>query len=175
MRRGEEARAYAKALYEAATMSWIHQLNTVLQGLQSDAGLREYLADPSHNFGDKAARLLALLPPESDREIRNFLSLLLNRNELKLLEPIVEQFVLLTRGGVEPLVAEITSAIPLSEAEKAALERRLKATHGENVEFRYTVKPDILGGLVIQVGDRVIDASVSSKLSRLREQLLSAV
>lgn len=175
MRRSEAPRAYAQALYDVATGSWINQLNAVLTGLQSDAKLRDYLADPSHEFSDKVTRLVALLPPDSDKEVRNFLSLLLNRNELKLLEPILDHFVLLARGGLTPQIAEITSAVPLTDEERGALERRLKATHGENVEFRHTVKPDILGGLVIQVGDRVIDASVSSKLSRLREQLMATL
>ncbi len=175
MRKIEEARAYAQALYEAATDSWINQLSAVLKGLQSDPGLRDYLADPEKDFGEKAERLMALLPADSHKEVRNFLSLLLSRNELKLLEPVLEHFVRLARGGPEPKIAEITSAIALTEDERATLERRLKATHGEDLEFRYKVDPAILGGLIIQVGDRVIDASVAGKLNRLREQLMAAV
>ena len=173
--RDAQVKAYAQGLYEAATESWVKQLKAVIEGLQADGELQMYLTDPSVDLGLKQEKLFALLPPDSDKEIRNFLTLLLSKNDLKLLESVLEEFVKLVWGGPAPVEVEITSAIPLTDEERELMERRLRATHGDNLAFKYTVDPKILGGLIIRVGDRVIDASLQTKLNRLREQILSAL
>jgi F-type H+-transporting ATPase subunit b len=65
-------------------------------------------------------------------------------------------------------VAEVTSALPLDDKEKANLKKSLKVG-----EVKYKVDPNILGGLVIRIGDQVVDDSVSNQMSELRESLLS--
>jgi len=67
--------------------------------------------------------------------------------------------------------AQVTSALPLSEEEKATLASNLAAQLGAEPEIEFDVDPAILGGLVLKVGDRVIDGSVAGKLGALRERL----
>ncbi len=67
--------------------------------------------------------------------------------------------------------AQVTSALPLSEEEKATLASNLAAQLGAEPEMEFEVDPAILGGLVLKVGDRVIDGSAAGKLGALRERL----
>lgn len=67
--------------------------------------------------------------------------------------------------------AEVTSAIPLAAAEQAVLEERLRAKFGSELPIRYRVDPSILGGLVVRVGDRMVDGSLAAKLNQLRQTI----
>lgn len=67
--------------------------------------------------------------------------------------------------------ARITSAVPLTEEERSRLEESLGRRFGDGLQLRYRVDDSILGGVIVRVGDRVIDGSVASKLAALRERL----
>ena len=75
-------------------------------------------------------------------------------------------------GGPKAVVAEVTSAVELTSEERAAIEKRLVDQFGLGLDFRFNVDPDILGGLLIRVGDKLLDTSVASRLlgvSRIAE------
>ncbi len=67
--------------------------------------------------------------------------------------------------------AEVTSAVPLTDAEREALDTRLHGRYGDELPIRYRVEPSILGGLIVRVGDRYLDGSVASRLARMRDEL----
>jgi ATP synthase F1 delta subunit len=67
--------------------------------------------------------------------------------------------------------AKVTSAIALTDSEKNTLESKLRAQFGNDLSFDYTVDATILGGVVVRVGDKVIDGSVAGKLAALQEKL----
>ncbi len=175
MRDQQLARSYADALYDAAFESWLKQLAAVQQGLQDNPRLLDTVRDPSIEFAQKSQPVLRLLPPDADKEVRNFVQLLVSRDELKLLPAVIEAFTQRMRGGPARKEGEITSAMALSPDDRADLERKLRAAFGEDVEFKYKVDPAILGGLIVRVGDKVMDASVASKLSALREKIVAAL
>lgn len=67
-----------------------------------------------------------------------------------------------------PTKVTVTSAVPLTADENATLLQRLQAKHGEDIEVTYAVDPSIIGGVILQVGDHVIDSSIARKLEELR-------
>lgn len=78
-------------------------------------------------------------------------------------------------GADDRLVdADVTSAVPLIDAEREKIDTRLKARYGDDLAIHYKVDAGILGGLIVRVGDRYIDDSVASRLSQLRETLTGA-
>ena len=72
---------------------------------------------------------------------------------------------------VAALKAEITSAVALTDEERTEIEKKLVESFGSNLEFSYQVDPDILGGLIVQVGDKLIDDSVRGRLNALRQKI----
>jgi F-type H+-transporting ATPase subunit delta len=99
--------------------------------------------------------------------------LLLRRGRIEALPRVAAEFRRLDdrRQGITH--ATVTSAAPLTADETRAITQRLELTTGDRIELDAKVDPDLLGGLVVRVGDRLIDASVRSRLERLRNQLTS--
>jgi F-type H+-transporting ATPase subunit b len=79
--------------------------------------------------------------------------------------------VLLEEAAVSGVGAEVTSALPLTDTEQAAVRKDVLAKLGDQAEVKFHVDPSILGGLVVRVGDKVLDGSVSGKLSAMAERL----
>ena len=67
--------------------------------------------------------------------------------------------------------AVVTSAVELTDSERQTLESRLRAKHGDDLPIDYRVDPAILGGLMVRVGDKLVDGSVASRLSQLRRSV----
>ncbi len=175
MIREDRARDYADGLYKAVTDPLVDQLSQVSDRLKARPQVRVALDDPAVDFPDKAARLSEILPANATPEVRNFVSLLIKNNEVGVLDRVVEDFRRRVKGGTPPAEAEITSAIALTDRERSTIEERIRAAYGSNVHFNYVVNPEIMGGLIIRVGDKILDGSVRAKLNRLREQILSAL
>lgn len=70
--------------------------------------------------------------------------------------------------------AQVISAVPLTDGERTAVEGRLHARYGADLPIHYAVDPAILGGLVVRVGDRLVDGSVAARLRELRQSLTGA-
>ena len=77
--------------------------------------------------------------------------------------------------GSDQNAAEISSAVELTAAEKAALEQKLRAKFQRALTFEYKVEASLLGGVVAKVGDKIIDGSLASRLNAMRETLLGGI
>ena len=98
--------------------------------------------------------------------------MLLTHNDFGLIDEIVEaRSRALVEQAAGPQRAFITTAVPLSDEERAKLEKRLMERFGSNLEFVYQVDPEILGGVIVQVGDKLIDDSIRGRLQALRQKL----
>jgi F-type H+-transporting ATPase subunit delta len=90
---------------------------------------------------------------------------------MHLLPPILVEFEHLVREARGVLEADVTVARPLTEAERQEILQRLRTLTGKEVQIQVGVDPAILGGVVVRIGDQVIDASVAGRLDRLRQDL----
>ncbi len=168
--RKEKADLYAKAFYEAALEGWIKRLTQIWRDI-SQNGLLEKLDALEVPFQEKQKIINRVTGDETPAEIRNFISLLASKGHLHYLPEILDELNRLSRGGAARRVANITTAVPLTEEEKSALQARLIARFGPDLDFRYNVDPEILGGVIIRIGDKVIDGSIAGRLESLRERL----
>lgn len=174
-RQGRVARRYAQAAFEVArergqVEGWLEELERLVDLLEgTEAGA--FLAAPQvpfeakQQFVDQA--LAGFLP-----EVRNLVLLLVRRRRIRLLRRIFEEFSRLANEYRGVVVAEVTSAVPLEDADKAVVIRQLSELTGKRVILRTHVDPSILGGLIVRVGDKLIDGSVRTRLERLRETLI---
>ena len=169
------ANRYAQAVFQAMLERWQTALGQVSDVLSKNQPLAAALQDTSKSMADKAATLQADLPADTPVEISNLLKLLVQANDLELLPDIGMALAQVATGSVAPTQAEVTSAVALSDEEQEKLRRSLSAQYGEGLVFGFKVDPALLGGLRVRVGDRLIDTSVASRLSALRESLSAAV
>ena len=98
----------------------------------------------------------------------NFMMLLVDKRRIVFLEPIVEQYLDLLRKLNETVLAEVTSATELNEEQQQNLVEKVKAiANARDVELKTSVDPDLIGGVIIKVGSKVIDASLRGQLRRI--------
>ena len=128
------------------------------------------LTAPTGGVEPKRRAVEALAGPLS-REIMALIGIMLERKRIELIPALAEAFAgrLRQHRGVE--LADVTTAIEIGDAERGLIAERISHAMGKRVELRTHVDPDIIGGVVVRVGDQLFDASVLGKLERLRRSL----
>lgn len=167
----ELSRKYAEAAYQHTTESWLSELSAVRDRLSADSALLADLNNAQFGFEQRQARLNEALPPGVGSGVRNFLYVLLRERHIGLLDDVIANLSRLSTRGPEVQVARVTSAVPLTRDEREAFRQRIQARFGPSVDLDFLVDPSILGGAIVQVGDKVIDGSVAGKLNALHERL----
>jgi ATP synthase F1 delta subunit len=169
----ELASTYAQAAYQHTTEGWLSTLNAVQERLVADPALLDDLDNTELSFAERQARLDAVLPSDVRSDVKNFMYLLLREGQLRLLDDVIADLTRLSTRGAEAQVARVVSAVPLTPDEVQAFRQQIHSRFGGDVDFDFRVDPSILGGIVVQVGDKILDGSVAGKLDALRERLLA--
>jgi F-type H+-transporting ATPase subunit delta len=163
--------SYAQAVFEQAVDRWRKSLRAVSENLERAPNSLTTLDNAAEQLPGKKEVINRLLPAGADEELRNFLYLLASKSQVHLLPQVLAEFDrLATRGPLRDL-ARVTSAVPLTDSERAQLERKIRAQYGDNLDLEYRVDKSLLGGVVIRVGDKVIDGSVAAKLASMKQKL----
>lgn len=168
------AKRYAQAVFELAqeagtVAAWDDDLAR-MGAVAEDPVARSYFANPSVSRARRLALLEAVLPADH-AEARNLAALLVERDRVGDLPGILEVYRDAVRDLRGIVVADVTTAEPLGPEERELVRSQLAAKVGREVELRERVDPEIIGGIVAQVGDTLIDGSVISQLRRLRTRL----
>lgn len=171
MKTEELAKSYAVALYEVVFDRQLAALREAREQLKARPQLVFELTDPQKHDDAKRQVLRSLLPNQAPPEMENFLLSLAREGRLGILEEVIEQFEALAASRQRLTPAIVTTAVPLTDDEMAAIKSSLKQRYGDRLDFQFNVDPDILGGVVVRVAGRVIDDSVAGKLATLRAQL----
>ena len=176
-RRETAARRYAEAAFEVALRdgtvdTWRTDLRTAA-GALTDERLARILANPAIALESRAELVDTVVGDSISRPVRNLIQLQLRRGRIDQLPRVAAEFHRLDNRRQGITEASATSAADLSPDEVRALTTRLEQLTGGRVELDVAVDPSLLGGLVVRVGDRMIDGSVRGRLERLRNQLVS--
>lgn len=170
------ANRYAKAIFELATEehqidAWSRRLG-VVRAVLDDPGASAILDNPSVPIETRMKAVEALDLPGIGPQGMNLMRLLVASGRTGRIAEIVDQFEVLADDAAGRVRATVTTAIPLSDGDRDSLRRDLSTQLGKDVRLASRVDPSILGGLILQVGDRLTDASVASRLEQLRRAVL---
>lgn len=177
---------YASALYTAAAKSTsiegaaksLASLKTVVT---SDPKVASILSSPALSADDRAlvTSTLAQQVPSIDSSVSNLLKVLGENNRLNLLESIITEFKVLTDAHNGFVEAIVTSATQLDSKVLKKIESSIAKSKfvgsGKTLRLTNKVNADIQGGIVVEVGDRTVDLSISSKIAKLNQVLKEAV
>src|SRR5579883_941684 len=175
----EIAQPYAEALMSVAqsknlTEQFGEDARSLLNLLSESEQLRNFLGNPFIQPETKKAVINQVLGEGANVYFRNFLLLLVDRRRILLLEPIFKRYLSLLRQLKQAVLAEVTSAVPLSEEQRqAVIEKVIAITNAREVELETKVDRELFGGVIIKVGSQVIDASLRGQLRRLSLRLSS--
>lgn len=171
------ARRYAEAAFEIALRdgtvdAWRRDLDRAAEVI-ADPPIAEAVHNPSVATALREEAIARGLGPSVSRPVLNLITFMVRRGRIEDLSRVAAEFGRLDdeRNGVTHALA--TTASPLEATEIQALTTRLEAMTGGKVELTVETDPSVLGGLIVRVGDRLIDGSVRGRLERLRSQLVS--
>jgi F-type H+-transporting ATPase subunit delta len=171
----ELARVYARSLFEIAREHDLleklrEQLGQFADALAEHSELRIFFFSPYFSSIEKQDALARLLS-DADERFVNFLKLLIENHRMPVIFRVRREYERLWEQENHVLPVEITSAIELDKATAASVGERIGANTGHKVMLSTRVDPDILGGIVVRVGNSILDASIRNRLERLRKQV----
>jgi F-type H+-transporting ATPase subunit delta len=161
------SRKYALAVFSLALEKWLTTLRAVQDRLADNPQLAAQLADAGRTFADRQKELDGLIPASIDPIFRNFFYTLLQNGDIGLLGEVLADLERLSGGGPQVQTARVTTAIALSDDEKESLRQKLRLKYGDNLDFVFGINPAIIGGVIVQVGDKVMDGSISTRLQAM--------
>ncbi len=171
----ELAEVYARSLFEVAREQGKldelrEQLGQFAEALDSNRELAVFFFSPYFSTAEKQDALTRILE-DADETFVNFLKLLIENHRMPVIFRLREQFERLWERENELLPVEITSAIELDPATTESLGREIGESAGRRVRLAAHVDPNILGGIVLRVGNSILDASIRNRLEQLRRQV----
>ncbi|MEB3200790.1 MAG: ATP synthase F1 subunit delta [Synechococcaceae cyanobacterium] len=168
---------YAEAFLQVAGAAGeadttVEQARDLLALWESSPELRDALASPVLEVEAKKAALVSLFGEQVSPLMLNLLKLLADRKRIGILDSVLTRLIELYREQNNIALATVRSAQPLSEEQQAQLAQNVRSVAGtDKVEIDLSVDPSLIGGFVLSVGSKVIDASLSGQVRRLGLEL----
>jgi F-type H+-transporting ATPase subunit delta len=174
----EIARVYADALFEAAKdsdkLDEIHgELDQFTDAMNESNDLRVFFFSPYFSSDEKKKAIGETVSGASG-EFTNFLELLAEKHRMPAIFHIRRRFDELWAEAMKRLEVTLTSAVELDQSVVDEVGKEVERQTDRTIDMQAEVDPEILGGIVLRVGNRVLDASVRSKLEKLRKEVASA-
>lgn len=171
------SKTYGDALFEVAVEegtldTMLEEVEAVLQVFKNDKEYINLLAHPKIPVEEKHTMVEAVFKGKVSDELTGFIITIVDKGRFTEIESILSYFISRVWDEKKIGVACVTSATALSKEQKEAIEEKLLKT-SSYLQFRmkYAVNPDLIGGMVIQIGDRVVDGSVKTKLENMAKEL----
>lgn len=174
------ANRYAAALYSQADDTHaidatVAEMDALGRLIDESADLRRLLASPLVDVQHARTAVTAVLESQNiGTLVRNFVGVVANNRRLPVLRTIVARFAALVADKRGVVVADVTTAHPLTDVQREQLRARLIEAGYGSVNIHDTVDPALLGGLVVRFGARLYDASLKSRLQRLQYAMKGA-
>ncbi len=168
----EIAEPYAQALMSLAQQNGLTQefgnaCRDIENLMEESPEFSNFIANPVANPEAKKAVLRQVFS-DANAYFVNFLMLLVDKRRIVFLKEIAIQFSSLLRKLNQIVLAEVSSAKELNEGQQQALVDRIKSiTEAQDVELKINIDPELIGGVIIKVGSKVIDASVRGQIRRI--------
>jgi F-type H+-transporting ATPase subunit delta len=174
----EIAQVYARSLFEVAQERGEldvvrEQLGQFADALDENRELATFFFSPYFSTEEKKDGLHRTVDGASET-VRNFLELLLENHRMPVIFRVRREFDSLWEDANQLLPVEITSAIALDESVAARIGEEIGRQTGRRVELKSTVDPAVIGGIILRVGNSILDASIRARLETLRTQVARA-
>jgi F-type H+-transporting ATPase subunit delta len=172
------ARVYAEALYRAAERlgqaeQVLHELDELVSGVfRADPGLELFFTSASIGRDRKAEVLRKAFTGRASDVLEHFLEVLNHHERLGSIRAIADAYRTLHNRRTRRVVVDVRSAVPLTDEERNRVREDVRAVGHIEPILQESVEPELLGGLVIRIGDWVYDASVRTRLDTIRTDLI---
>ena len=168
---------YARSLVDLAKVEASldlvdRDLRLVKETLSGHVDLKKTLVDPDLALGKKQAVLRDLFTAKIDDVTLNYVQFLVGMGQTEIIPDIADEFARQLEIEENKVIAEVTTAAPMNAKFSKSLAARLSEISGRQVAIRADVDPDLVGGVVVRLGGKLLDGSVRNQLARLRGKML---
>jgi F-type H+-transporting ATPase subunit delta len=172
------ATRYAKSLIDLAkeqnTLEVIKaDISSFQRTLDSSIALQSLLKNPVVNLGDKIAILRKIFAPSFNKTTMSFFEIIVRKNRSNIMETIAEAFIDQFNEYNNIISATVKTAHPIDDRITTEVMQFIQKQSGKKVALNKIVDPSLIGGLVIQIGDNLYDASIAGKLNKVKQNLLN--
>ena len=173
------SKTYAQALFELAveegrTSAFMEEAAGLLEIIRTNAEFGQFMNHPKIQKENKLEVVQNVFRDKISREMLGFLVTIIEKDRYTEIEAILEDFVASIKEYNNIGTAYVTTAIAINDQEKQDIESRLRATtRYKTIECIYDVDTSLIGGMVIKMGDRVVDSSIRTKLDKLQRELMA--
>ncbi len=169
---------YAAAIFEVAQeegklVEYDDELMQIRQLFEDNRDLKLFMADPQIGTAAKKKLMRQLFEKNALPAICNFLLLLIDKHRIHLLAEIIERFHFLSNATQNIELVYVRSAKELTPKQQDKLLARLEELSSKKISLKIRTDADLIGGLVIKIGDRLIDGSVVGQLNSIKKQLMA--
>jgi F-type H+-transporting ATPase subunit delta len=176
VKKNEIARQYSKALYEIGEekdnlFELYDELKELQQTIKASEELSEALYHQRVLVEEKQKVFKRVFEGKLSDDIYKFMLLLIEKRRIYFLENIVQEFRRIVYKHENIITVEVTTAVEMQEKTREKLKAKLNEHVDKKIEMEEYCDPDIIGGMIIKIGDYLIDGSIKSKLESLEEQI----
>lgn len=173
------SKTYGDALFSVAVEenrvdTFAEEAKVLATVFSENQELQKLMDNPKIIKEDKIKLIEETFTSHVSKEIIGLIALLISKGHSKDISSVFDYFIALVKEEKKIGTAFVTTAVGLTDAQKSAVEKRLlETTRYESFEMNYSVDESLIGGMVIRIGDRVVDSSIKTKLYELSKQLRS--
>ncbi|MBR4816821.1 MAG: F0F1 ATP synthase subunit delta [Lachnospiraceae bacterium] len=171
------SKTYGDALFELALEEnriddYVAEVDAMLTIFRDNPELSKLLNHPKISKEEKITVVGQIFEGKISKELLGLINMIVEKDRNNAMEDIFKYFIDRVKEYKNIGVAKVTSAVELSDAQKSQVEKRLLETTGYvKFEISYDVDKDLIGGMVIRIGDRVVDSSIRTRLYELTKEL----
>ena len=172
------AQRYAKALLELvkennlSNEEVLNQLSDVSTSVQNSNDLNKVMCSPVISTDEKKNVLIKLFSKDNNKIVVNFLQLLVDKNKFEILSSVVKEFSQEVNKLSNKLLLNVTSAIELTNSDKAMIKVKLEKVLHKELTLDWYVNKDIIAGLVFEANDNIVDNSLRHQLQELSRKII---
>ncbi len=172
------SKTYGDALFELAVEKnkvdvLLEEIEQLKQVLSENEEFGRLMNHPRIIKEEKIQVVKDVFEGRVSEEILGFLTIVITKDRYRDIDAIIDYFIAEVKRYKGIGIATVTTAVPLREEQRKKIEQKLlETTHYTKMEMHYDVDGSLIGGMVVRIGDRVVDSSVRTKLSELQKELL---
>tara|TARA_Y100001933_G_C18879171_1_gene513288 strand:+ start:380 stop:922 length:543 start_codon:yes stop_codon:yes gene_type:complete len=171
---------YAQALFEVAMeLDKLDQIKDELgfinESFKEHPEFYEVFRTPKINKEERKDIITKVFDGKVSSEVMNFMKILIDKRRGTAISGIYNEYVDMVDDHKGVVKAVVESAIPLTDEEQKALTEKLAKVTGQEIHLSSVVNPEVIGGIVVKIGDKVIDGSVKSRLNIMKDNLAQLI
>ena len=171
------SKTYGDALFDIAvetgkTDVFLEEIQGLKQVFCDNPDLLRFLEHPDIEATEKVVTVEKIFTGRISDELTGLLRLIVLKGRAPYLDSVLDYYIAKTKEYKKIGIASVSSAAELTEAQKKKIvEKLLSSTDYNSFEMEYSVEPELIGGMIIRIGDRIVDGSVRTKLNNLKKEL----